>query len=1582
MDPNYSVSGNLGRWCLVCIIGAVFPALASAENKSSIVSGIFPNLWNDPLRWTSSGEPNAGDNIFIGPAIIETGLPEASLPIFYVSSRPDDTILGTLTINAPALQTGFQTAFLGPYSLPIILPDFASFFPRGIHQAGGTLRTTNEIIGTNQYGYFLQTGGLHTVEEDSTLGRDAGGMGAYLIDAPVDGLYRVRRDFLVGNSGTGFFQQLLGNLIVQRDLWFGKSAGGLGVAFSSGPIDVWRDVIIGGAGLGQVTVGDDFKVGGSLYIGRDTGGIGQFVAGLNSRVKVTGDVHIGSAVGAEGSWEILTGANTATVTGDVQVGGDGSGAIEMHPATVLNIGQHLLIGSGGTGTFSTNYGNTISVGGNVWLGSESGSDGDLSLLTSSLTVTGEGRIGGAGSGTIGMANSSLSLGQDLIVAFGADSSGRLELLHGSQLTVGGITTIGRAGTANLIIGGTGTGNTGTAHFEDNINIGTQSNGVGSGRLTLNQGTVEVNGFTQVGHAGIGTWEQTGGEAVFNSTFSLGHDFTGSGTLDLSGGAMQGTNLLLLHYGVSAQVSGGSMRFTNVQQLGGSLTFAEGQTLEIGPDLPADHSFDSFRLDGGTTTVPVLVLAGGVLEQFGGSLVTQEMQLNAGTVRGELHNTGVLTVAPGVNFEGTLNTFSDFDITGEFSPQGGLILSGGYTSIESDGIYLGGPVEVRDGGNLEIRTGSTFRPEWDLTVTGGRLDVSGEGITFEPSELIITGGMTTFTVSAVNALDLTRTTLRFGSESPAGSDLIIGYSLVPNVLPGGRTMYWSGSIKDSDGSGASRLYGDWTISEHSFLQIQGAGSKKLMHEMTNYGGVNWSDGDVLGSSSRFTNHGQMVVSASGNYWNPDLINHGTIYVDNAGGAHFNELANHGLIRVTPIVSYVSGGMYVLGPYSGAGTINGHENSNVFFEGGGVIGGSIQDVRVYFTGTNLTQYEVANAATALGTASYVRLENATLNLQHPGGGPMVFNNDFELRSGAIEVEGATALNFAGNVKLGAPGSNATAPVLPFGVPVTFLLGSSVEIQGLDANITIASGASGLFGGASGLSSARSRNTGIITNEGILDVQAAGSLSQLFDPLAEMSYQQANAKEIVGGGQIINAETGALTVDFGLVSGSNHLVAGGTARAAGKISQDLVNMGEAVIRGVAHPDIRLAWWDGLIENAGDLLFGRGWMEVNQLRQIYGTSEMGNISLRTTQGLSVEGGTLATNGTFLQSNVSVTDAGRVTVGPNGLLVYGTFADAPTSTVHLQGRFASTSSFLTNFNGTLILDGPGAGIYAANAVFPSNVSGAPSIAASFGTHLTPTLTTVPLGATLNIRNGYNISDNTNWTTHGTFLVGSGSTLNRNGGTLGGNGEIRVLSGGSLVLGGGGNWSGPAGPIIIEWGGTLALDPHSNANNRFYGRTVTNHGTANHNAAFIGMNPDTLFTNHGTWNDYTGGNTFGSFDGQPAGGLFENFGTFNKNATGSLEFSSGSGGPAFTNHGMLNINAGTFSIHRTSTFTGTSVVNIVSGATLLLRDGTNIFNDGARFLGTGALSLGDAGQHHLNGTIHADNASFWGGTLHGTARTR
>jgi len=312
------ISGCFTRILSLCgVLWALGVPARAVERVANSGDTSFTSFWNLPGIWSPVGEPQAGDDISIGDV---TGgvLPEffANIPILYVTALPDPTIYGTLKVNASLVggSTNLITATQPAMHDPTL------FLSRGIHQAGLTLRTTNEIFGDDKTGYFLQTGGLHTVEEDAILGRQSSGIGLYAINAPIDGVYRVRRDLVAGDAGIGALQQAGGQIIVQRDLWFGKSAGGQGVGLISGPLEVWGNTIVGGAGHGNVLLGVGLPVatiGGNLTLGLSSTGHGELEMAPLGRLEVAGDVTIGDA----GTGELRTSLSGPSAP-RLMVGGD------------------------------------------------------------------------------------------------------------------------------------------------------------------------------------------------------------------------------------------------------------------------------------------------------------------------------------------------------------------------------------------------------------------------------------------------------------------------------------------------------------------------------------------------------------------------------------------------------------------------------------------------------------------------------------------------------------------------------------------------------------------------------------------------------------------------------------------------------------------------------------------------------------------------------------------------------------------------------------------------------------------------------------------------------------------------------------------------------------------------------------------------------------------------------------------------------------------------------------------------------------------------------------------------------------
>jgi fibronectin-binding autotransporter adhesin len=101
-----------------------------------------------------------------------------------------------------------------------------------------------------------------------------------------------------------------------------------------------------------------------------------------------------------------------------------------------------------------------------------------------------------------------------------------------------------------------------------VAFGSGANDAGTGTLTFNAGTVDVNAL-EVGYAtanapGTGTVNANGGTLTVNTLLELGHAATSSGTLNISGGTVTDNSGITAGGGTAAlNISGGTLNVTNI-----------------------------------------------------------------------------------------------------------------------------------------------------------------------------------------------------------------------------------------------------------------------------------------------------------------------------------------------------------------------------------------------------------------------------------------------------------------------------------------------------------------------------------------------------------------------------------------------------------------------------------------------------------------------------------------------------------------------------------------------------------------------------------------------------------------------------------------------------------------------------------------------------------------------------------------------------------------------------------------------------------------------------------------------------------
>ena len=145
-------------------------------------------------------------------------------------------------------------------------------------QNGGSLTTTETIIGNTGIGTFTQTGGTHTVNNPSTLilGKATGSTGTYNLQ--LNGVLKTNNT-IVGNFGTGTFNQTGGTHTVTNDLSLGNASSSIGTYNLSGGTLSTSSTTIGkaGGGIFNQSGKSTHKVSGTLTLGSNPNSSGSYI---------------------------------------------------------------------------------------------------------------------------------------------------------------------------------------------------------------------------------------------------------------------------------------------------------------------------------------------------------------------------------------------------------------------------------------------------------------------------------------------------------------------------------------------------------------------------------------------------------------------------------------------------------------------------------------------------------------------------------------------------------------------------------------------------------------------------------------------------------------------------------------------------------------------------------------------------------------------------------------------------------------------------------------------------------------------------------------------------------------------------------------------------------------------------------------------------------------------------------------------------------------------------------------------------------------------------------------------------------
>jgi hypothetical protein len=260
---------------------------------------------------------------------------------------------GVNTIDETSLYLGYGADDQGFYNL-----------------SGGALEVNQyEYVGYNGIGYLNQIGGINSIGFGGLcLGCNAGSMGTVALGGTGSLVVGANRSEIVGESGTGVFNQTGGSNAINADrndnacIYLGYNSGSTGTYILSGT----GSLSVGGQGngieeVGNLGTGVFDQIGGAnncqtLTLGVSNGSAGSYAqtGGTNTCQYLT----VGRSAGSAGNYTQTGGITTCVDFTLASVNGStGTYTLSGNGALVVNArGGTEYVGYGGTGVFNQSGG--------------------------------------------------------------------------------------------------------------------------------------------------------------------------------------------------------------------------------------------------------------------------------------------------------------------------------------------------------------------------------------------------------------------------------------------------------------------------------------------------------------------------------------------------------------------------------------------------------------------------------------------------------------------------------------------------------------------------------------------------------------------------------------------------------------------------------------------------------------------------------------------------------------------------------------------------------------------------------------------------------------------------------------------------------------------------------------------------------------------------------------------------------------------------------------------------------------------------------------------------------------------------
>jgi fibronectin-binding autotransporter adhesin len=781
----------------------------------------------------------------------------------------------------------------------------------------------------------------------------------------------------------------------------------------------------------------------------------------------------------------------------------------------------------------------------------------------------------AGRGTIAQSAGTVTTnaGWDLVVGYGANSTG-LYTLSGGALVANQSEYIAYSGTGTVTqTAGSNTINASAGSFLLGYNVGANGTYNLSGTGTMSSASHEY-----IGYSGTGSFIQSAGSNTITGgkILYLGYQPGSTGTYTLSG---TGT------FSAGSQYVGYSGTGT-FNHSSGTNTVSGGGIIQVGY---LGTGTGTYNLSGtgiltGAVIENVGVSGNGYFNQTGGTNTCSTLQVGASNNAGVYflgagsltttgpqfignNGTGTFTQSGGTNSAFNMFLGNAVGATGTYNLSGGSSAVSGNMNVAGDTVPGGTGVLSVSGTGVLTLGGSLVvynTPGTSVTLGGGTINTAALNFNGVPSLLNWTSGTLNLTSNVTwnSAAAGTTTSAAFGSSKSLGSNQTL-------MITGNETLGGTGAFALTLNSGSTHyVTGGITLSSTGTI-TQNTGSTLYAATITQSGGT------VNGT---LQNQGNFIYQ-SGSF-NGRLLNQGTVSL----GPSFT--AGNGMQNDTSVA--VATGQSVI--LNGAGL----DNQGTITLSGGTLSGA---------GPLVNNGLVTGYGTIGGTtAGFTNAGSLTVS----GGSITLSNSGANANTSSITVSSGLQLKLTG-------GALANT--------------GSINLNGgnVSGASTLNNNAGGLIFGSGTISSPLSNNAGgtVLVQDGTINLTQATTNAGtivLDGPAATLTGAAiTNSGIIRGDGTIANAVTNGIAGEIRAESGKTLLIANLSGASAGsiKLQGGTVQFSSSITNAGA----------GLITGRGYLYAPAGLTNNGQMQLSTGTTDVeGNVTSGGTSKIIVSGGGSAT--------------------------------------------------------------------------------------------------------------------------------------------------------------------------------------------------------------------------------------------------------------------------------------------------------------------------------------------------------------------